>query len=99
MPRRKVPLSQLEIPVPSQPAGLLSKATLTSDDKDTLYGRHMGPAALLRQQEQRRVNTTCSCTKGWEEFPDKRTGKTFRRFVVNWRLHEVGCKYIPLRFV
>ena len=92
MARKQMPLNQLEMPVPRQPVGILAKAKLTARDKDELYERHMGGEATQRQQEALRESRRCTCAEGY--VLDPKTKKL--RFVVNWRLHAVGCRYVPV---
>lgn len=103
MARKQVPLNQLEIAVPRQPTGILAKAKLTAKDKDELYERHMGGEATQRQQEALREARRCTCNSGYtpvyDKFGNPKVGRDHLpvlRFVVNWRLHEVGCRYVPV---
>lgn len=100
---KQQPLNQLEIAVPRQPTGLLAKAKLTEEDKAELYQQQMGYDARQRQEEALRFSRRCTCANGFLPVYDKygkpKIGKNHLpvlRFVVNWRLHEVGCPYVPV---
>lgn len=64
--KRKVPLNQLEIPVPYSPR---AKATLTEEDKALMYGEVMGEERLLEQMKLAEEARRCKCGRdpapGW----------------------------------
>jgi hypothetical protein len=61
MPKRRVPLGQLEIPVPHSPG---AKAQLTDEDKAELYREEQGTEAYWRQRALYDEAHACKCDKG-----------------------------------
>lgn len=64
MGRARMPLNQLEMPVPHSPA---AKAELSDEDKEQAYAALLGREAYERQRLLALEMTSCSCGIGDDE--------------------------------